>query len=81
MSPQVINNWKSRDFVPSKYVDILKTKIKLSQKRSKFPVSENASNSGQSLSEMLLYSAALAKQLSYNFVFANLFIPIILHRS
>ena len=74
VSPQVINNWKSRDFVPSKYVDILKTKIKLSQKRSKFPVSENASNSGQSLSEMLLYSAALAK----NNYLVILFLPIFL---
>tara|TARA_B100000886_G_C20426556_1_gene494391 strand:+ start:6635 stop:7840 length:1206 start_codon:yes stop_codon:yes gene_type:complete len=61
VSPQVINNWKSRDFVPPKYVNILKTKIQKSKKRSEFPVSENIYNSGQSLGEMLLYMAELVK--------------------
>lgn len=73
VSPQVINNWKSRDFVPPKYVNILKTKIQKSKKRSEFPVSENIYNSGQSLSEMLLYMAELVK----NNYLITLLMPII----
>ena len=61
VSPQVINNWKSRDFVPPKYVDILKTKIQNSKNRFESPSSENFYNSNQSLSEILLYMAALVK--------------------
>jgi uncharacterized protein involved in exopolysaccharide biosynthesis len=73
VSPQVINNWKSRDFVPHKYVDILKTKIQKSNKRSEFLVSENAYNGVQSLSEILLHIAALVKN---NYLIMLLF-PII----
>ena len=73
VSPQVINNWKSRDFVPSKYVEILKAKIQKSKKRSEFPASENAYNSTQSLTEISLYMAAMVKN---NYIII-LILPII----
>ncbi len=60
VSPQVVNNWKSKDFVPNKYIKILRKKIKHKNNRD-YSLLDDKNNEYQSLGEITLYIFSLFK--------------------
>jgi uncharacterized protein involved in exopolysaccharide biosynthesis len=71
VSPQVVNNWKSKDFVPNKYIKILRKKIKFKNDRGRSLLKDNNFES-QSLNEVLLYLYSLIKKNVYLLIFLPL---------